>query len=56
MGLRALSASSVSTLTLVEPLTACLLGLLLLGEQLSVAGWAGLVALLAGVTVLAVRR
>ncbi len=56
VGLRALSASSVSTLTLVEPLTACLLGLLLLGEELSVAGWAGLVALLAGVTVLAVKR
>jgi DME family drug/metabolite transporter len=56
VGLRALSASSVSTLTLVEPLTACVLGLVLLDEQLSAAGWAGLVALLGGVTVLAVRR
>ncbi|KQX72521.1 MULTISPECIES: DMT family transporter [Aeromicrobium] len=55
-GLRSLSASSVSTLTLVEPLTACVLGLALLGEQLSAAGWAGLAALLAGVTLLAVRR
>jgi DME family drug/metabolite transporter len=56
VGLRSLSASTVSTLTLVEPLTACVLGLVLLDEQLSAAGWAGLAALLAGVTVLAVRR
>jgi DME family drug/metabolite transporter len=55
-GLAALPASTVSTLTLVEPLTACVLGVALLGERLSVAGWAGLVVLLGGVTVLAVRR
>lgn len=55
VGLRSLSASTVSTLTLAEPLTACVLGLLLLDERLSAAGWAGLVALLAGVSVLAVR-
>ncbi|MET0819820.1 MAG: DMT family transporter [Aeromicrobium sp.] len=55
-GLRALPASTVSTLTLVEPLTACVLGVALLGERLSVVGWAGLLVLLGGVTVLAVRR
>jgi DME family drug/metabolite transporter len=55
-GLRALPASTVSTLTLVEPLTACALGVALLGERLSVVGWAGLLVLLGGVTVLAVRR
>jgi DME family drug/metabolite transporter len=55
-GLRSLTASSVATLTLVEPLTACVLGLALLDEQLSLAGWAGLAALLAGVTVLAAKR
>lgn len=55
-GLRALPASTVSTLTLIEPLTACVLGVALLGERLSAAGWLGLVALLVGVTVLAVRR
>lgn len=55
VGLQTLSASTVSTLTLVEPLTACVLGLVLLDERLSVAGWTGLVALLAGVTVLAAR-
>lgn len=54
-GLQSLSASTVSTLTLVEPLTACVLGLVLLDERLSAAGWAGLVVLMAGVAVLAVR-
>lgn len=55
-GLRALPATTVSTLTLVEPLTACVLGVALLGERLSAVGWVGLVVLLGGVTVLAVRR
>lgn len=53
VGLRSLPASTVSTLTLVEPLTACLLGLLLLDEQLSLTGWVGLGVLLAGVATLA---
>ncbi|NRQ51104.1 DMT family transporter [Aeromicrobium stalagmiti] len=52
-GLRTLSASTVSTLTLVEPMTACVLGLVLLDERLSSVGWAGLAVLLAGVVVLA---
>ncbi|MET0448413.1 MAG: EamA family transporter [Aeromicrobium sp.] len=55
-GLQSLSASTVSTLTLVEPLTACVLGLVLLDERLSAGGWAGLAVLLAGVTVLARPR
>lgn len=55
-GLQTLSASTVSTLTLVEPMTACLLGLLLLDERLSVVGCLGLVVLLAGVVVLARPR
>lgn len=55
-GLQSLSASTVSTLTLVEPLTACVLGLVLLDERLSPGGWAGLVVLLAGVSVLARPR
>jgi DME family drug/metabolite transporter len=56
VGLRRLSASTVSTLTLVEPLTACVLGLVLLDERLSGAGWVGLVVLAAGVVVLAAPR
>ena len=55
-GLRALTASTVSTLTLVEPLTACVLGVAVLGERLSTEGWIGLGVLLGGVAVLAVRR
>ena len=51
-GLRSLAASTVSTLTLLEPLTACLLGVVLLDERLSVAGWCGLVVLLASVAAL----
>ncbi|MET0931262.1 MAG: EamA family transporter [Aeromicrobium sp.] len=51
-GLQSLSASTVSTLTLVEPLTACVLGLVLLDERLSAGDWAGLAVLLAGVMVL----
>lgn len=52
IGLQTLSASTVSTLTLVEPMTACLLGLLLLDERLSGLGWLGLAVLLTGVMVL----
>jgi DME family drug/metabolite transporter len=54
IGLQSLKASTVSTLTLVEPMTACLLGLVLLDERLSTPGWIGLVVLLSGVVLLAV--
>lgn len=54
IGLQSLKASTVSTLTLVEPVTASFLGLVLLGERLSAPGWIGLVVLLAGVVMLAV--
>lgn len=53
VGLKSLSASTVSTMTLVEPLTACILGLVLLDERLTLIGWLGLVILLAGVALLA---
>ncbi|WP_350349033.1 EamA family transporter [Agromyces sp. G08B096] len=52
-GLRGLAPATVSTLTLAEPLTAGLLGVLLLGEQLPVAAWVGLAVLAAGIAVLA---
>lgn len=52
-GLQSLPASTVSTLTLVEPLTACVLGIVLLDERLSMTGWTGLVVLVAGVALLA---
>jgi DME family drug/metabolite transporter len=55
-GLRGLSASTVSTLTLAEPLTAALLGVWVLGERLSAWATAGLVTIGVGVAVLAVSR
>ncbi len=57
-GLRHLTAATVSTLTLAEPLTATLLGLFLLGEQLPLGAAIGLAVLAAGLAILAlpVRR
>ncbi|WP_395245678.1 EamA family transporter [Agromyces sp. MMS24-K17] len=52
-GLVGLAPATVSTLTLAEPLTAGLLGVLLLGEQLSAGAIAGLAVLAAGIVVLA---
>ncbi|MEO7007492.1 MAG: EamA family transporter [Terrimesophilobacter sp.] len=51
-GLRRLPAATVSTLTLGEPLTATLLGILLLGERLPPVAIIGLVVLAAGLTIL----
>lgn len=51
IGLRHTAVSTAITLSLAEPLTAGLLGVLLLGEQLSAAGWAGLALILAGLVV-----
>jgi DME family drug/metabolite transporter len=51
-GLRVLPASTVASLSLAEPLTAGLLGTVVLGERLSPAGAAGALAILAGLTLL----
>ncbi|RFA16354.1 hypothetical protein B7R21_01930 [Subtercola boreus] len=55
-GLRTLPASRTATLTLVEPLTATVLGVLLLGEQFTVAIVAGLLLLAAGILILTIDR
>lgn len=52
-GLQGLSAATAATLTLGEPLTAALLGVTVLGEQLSALAIAGLVVLAAGLALLA---
>ncbi len=49
--LRHLSAATAITLGLAEPMTAALLGVVVLGERLGVVQWVGLVAVLAGVLV-----
>jgi DME family drug/metabolite transporter len=54
-GLRRLSASETATLTLAEPLTAGLLGAVVLAEQLTPASAAGAALVLAGLLALALR-
>ena len=53
-GLKRLTPATVSTLTLAEPLTATLLGVLVLHEQLPPSAVAGLAVLASGIVILAV--
>lgn len=55
-GLRHLPANEVATLTLAEPVTAALLGALVLGERPGATAVAGIVIILAGLAVLAAPR
>ncbi|PPF77851.1 EamA family transporter [Subtercola sp. Z020] len=55
-GLRRLPASRAATLTLVEPLTATVLGVLLLHEQFTAAIVVGLLLLVAGILILTIGR
>lgn len=55
-GLRCLPASRAATLTLVEPLTATVLGVLLLHEQFTAAIVVGLLLLVAGILILTIGR
>lgn len=50
-GLRHLPTSTVVTLTLVEPVTAALLSVIVLDEPLEVAGWIGIAVVLVGLFV-----
>lgn len=53
-GLKKISSSAAVTLSLAEPLTAALLGVLLVGEYLSPLSWIGVGLLLGGIVVLTV--
>ncbi|HET6505468.1 MAG TPA: EamA family transporter [Baekduia sp.] len=55
-GLRHLPANEVATLTLAEPVTAALLGAVVLGERPGVVAIAGIFIILAGLVVLAAPR
>ncbi|MEV5408969.1 DMT family transporter [Thermopolyspora sp. NPDC052614] len=55
-GLSAIRATTASVLSLIEPLAATALGVLMFGERLTPAGAAGATALLVAVTCLAPRR
>ncbi len=52
-GLERLTAATAATLTLAEPLTAAILGIVVLGERLSALAIIGLVVLGAGLALLA---
>jgi drug/metabolite transporter, DME family len=54
-GLRALAASETATITLAEPLTAALLGVVVVGERLSATGALGAALVLSGLLALAAR-
>jgi len=54
-GLQALSAPIVATVTLAEPLTASILGVVVLQEQLSPVSWLGVAVIALGILVLIVR-
>jgi DME family drug/metabolite transporter len=55
-GLRTLDASEVTTLVLAEPVTATLLGALVLDERVGAAGALGIALVLAGLVVLALPQ
>lgn len=51
-GLKCIPSSSAVTLSLAEPLTAALLGVIVVGERLNATSWAGIALLLGGILVL----
>lgn len=55
-GLRHVPVADAVTLSLAEPLTAALLGLTILQETLSTAGWAGIGLIFGGLTILSLRE
>ena len=54
-GLKHIPSSSAVTLSLAEPLTAALLSVIVVGEQLAGSSWVGIVMLLGGILVLTLR-
>ncbi len=56
IGLRTVRSSAATTLTLLEPVVATLLAVLVIGERLAVIGWVGLLLVLAGLAILVTAR
>ena len=56
VGMRTLRSSTATTITLLEPVVATILAVLVVGERLELLGWAGLILILGAVTVLATAR
>lgn len=55
-GLRLIRSSTVTVITLLEPVVATLLAVAIVGERLDVLGWIGLAFILAGVSVVSTAR
>lgn len=56
IGLRGIRSSAVTTITLLEPVVATVLAVLVVGERLAPVGWAGLGLVLAGLLILVAVR
>ena len=56
IGLRGIRSSAATTITLLEPVVATILAVLVVGERLAPIGWVGLALVLAGLTVLVTAR
>lgn len=56
IGLRTVRSSAATTITLLEPVFATVLAVLVLGERLSALGWVGFALVLAGLAVLVTAR
>ncbi|WBU38461.1 DMT family transporter [Homoserinibacter sp. YIM 151385] len=56
IGLRTVRSSTATTVTLLEPVVATLLAVLVVGERLTAPGWVGMALVLAGLLVLASAR
>jgi DME family drug/metabolite transporter len=56
IGLRGIPSSTVTTITLLEPVVATVLAVTVVGERLAVIGWLGLALVLVGLTVLVSAR
>lgn len=56
VGLKKISVSSATTLSLAEPLTAALLGVLVVGEYLNMTAWLGVLFLMGGMLIITLGR
>ena len=56
VGLRTIRSSSATTITLIEPLVATALAVIVVGERLTFLGWVGLALILGGIVILVTAR
>lgn len=56
IGLKKISVSSATTLSLAEPLTAALLGVFVVGEHLNMTAWIGISFLMGGILIITLGR